>query len=66
VAISGVNEIAVADSGGPGLTMIDVTDKAHPAIIGSQQLTGNAVDVKAVLKNLYVAADNYFYMILRP
>ena len=66
IAVSGVNEIVVADAGGPGITFIDVTDKAHPTIIGSQKLIGNVVDVNVVGKSVYVAAENFFHMILRP
>jgi hypothetical protein len=66
VAVSGTNEIVVADAGGPGLTFIDVTDKVHPAILGSQQVNGNAKDVKAVGKTLYVATETRLITLQRP
>jgi len=66
VAISGTNEIVVADSGGPGLTFIDVTDKTHPVITGSQQVNGNPFDVKAVGRTLYVGAETRFMTLQRP
>ena len=66
VAVSGTNEIVVADSGGPGLTFIDVTDKTHPVITGSQQVNGNPFDVKVVGKTLYVGAETRFMTLQRP
>jgi hypothetical protein len=66
VAVSGTNEIVVADSGGPGLTFIDVTDKTHPVITGSQQVNGNPFDVKAVGRTLYVGAETRFMTLQRP
>jgi len=66
IAIGGVNEIVVADAGGPGLTVIDVTDKSHPVITGTQKLTGNIVDVDVVGKWIYVAGENRFHTVVRP
>jgi len=66
VAVSGTNEIVVADSGGPGLTFIDVTDKTHPVITGSQQVNGNPFDVKVVGRTLYVGAETRFMTLQRP
>jgi hypothetical protein len=66
VAISGTNEIVVADAGGPGLTFIDTSDKQHPVVLGSQRLPGNPTDVKAIGRTLYVAGENFFHIVNRP
>ncbi|HEX2832542.1 MAG TPA: Ig-like domain-containing protein [Thermoanaerobaculia bacterium] len=66
VAISGPNEIVVADAGGPGLTFIDTSNKQQPVILGSQRLPGNATDVKAIGKTLYVAGETFFHIVNRP
>jgi hypothetical protein len=66
IAISGPNEIVVADSSGAGLTFIDVTDKANPMLTGTQRLTGSVMDVRVVGRVIHVVAENYYHMILRP
>lgn len=66
VAISGTNEIVVADAGGPGLTFIDTSNKQQPVILGSQPLPGNPTDVKAIGKTLYVAGETFFHIVNRP
>jgi hypothetical protein len=66
VAVSGPNEIVVADAGGPALTFVDVTDKAHPVVTGTQRLAGNAIDVDVSAKTIWVAADSYLHAIVRP
>ena len=66
VAISGTNEIVVADAGGPGVTFIDTTNKTQPVILGSQRLPGNATDVKAIGKTIYVAGETFFHILNRP
>jgi hypothetical protein len=64
VAISGPNEVVLAT--GSGLTFVNVADKVNPLIIGSQPLIGNVVDVKVVGRGIYVAADNYVHIVMRP
>jgi hypothetical protein len=66
IALSGPNEIVVADAGGPGLTFIDVTDRQQPVILGSQPLPGNASDVKVVGDRIHVAAETRVYVLRRP
>jgi hypothetical protein len=66
IAISGPNEIVVADSSGAGLTFIDVTDKSNPMLTGTQRLTGSVMDVRVVGRVIHVVAENYYHMILRP
>jgi hypothetical protein len=66
VALSGPNEIVVADAGGPGITFVNVADKTKPIIIGSQKVIGNVVDVKVIGKAIYVAGDNHVHIVMRP
>jgi hypothetical protein len=66
IAVSGPNEIVVADAGGPGITFIDVTDKSNPFIISSQRLLGNVTDVYVAGSGVYVAAENHFHTVIRP
>jgi hypothetical protein len=66
VAVSGVNEIVVADAGGPGITFINTTNKQAPVILGSQPLQGNPADVKVVGNQIYVATETRFYILRRP
>ncbi|HVS32818.1 MAG TPA: Ig-like domain-containing protein [Thermoanaerobaculia bacterium] len=66
VAISGPDEIVVADAGGPGITFVNVADKTNPLIIGSQKVAGNVVDVKVIGKAIYVAGDNHVHIVMRP
>jgi hypothetical protein len=66
IAVAGPNQIVVADGGGPGLTFIDTTDKQHPAILGSQALQGDAVDVRVIGSQIYVATETRFYVLTRP
>jgi len=66
VALSGPNEIVIADAGGPNLTFVDVTDKAHPVVSGVQKLAGDAWDVDVSGKTIWVAADMYLHAIVRP
>jgi hypothetical protein len=66
IAVSGPNEIVVADAGGPGLTFIDVTNKSAPVILGSQQVNGNAKDVRVIGKNLYIATETRVITAVRP
>jgi len=66
VAISGPNEIVVADAGGPGVTFIDTTNKTQPVVLGSQRLPGNPTDVKAIGKTIYVAGETFFHILNRP
>jgi hypothetical protein len=66
VAVTGPNEIAIADAGSPALTFVDVTDKTHPVVIGTQRLPGNAIDVDVSGKTIWVASDSYLHAIVRP
>ena len=66
VAISGPNEIAVADAGGPGLTFLDTSDRMKPIVLGSQPLQGNPIDVKVIGSHLYVATETRSYVVNRP
>ncbi|MGH9457002.1 MAG: hypothetical protein ACRD2J_05105, partial [Thermoanaerobaculia bacterium] len=66
VAVSGPDEIVVADGGGPGLTFIDVADRTRPIIIGTQPLVGNATDVRVIGKDIHVATDHHVQIVRRP
>jgi hypothetical protein len=66
LAISGPNELAVADASGEGVTFVDVTNKQAPVIKGSQLVPGNPADVKVVGKSVYVAADQVVDVVVRP
>ncbi|HEY0590314.1 MAG TPA: hypothetical protein VGF40_00995, partial [Thermoanaerobaculia bacterium] len=66
VALSGPDELVVADGGGPGLTFIDVADTTHPAILGSQPLAGNATDVRVAGREILVATDHHVQIVRRP
>lgn len=55
VAVTGANEIAIAD--GFGVTFADITDPANPIIKGTQQVPGAPIDVLLVGKTLYIAAE---------
>jgi hypothetical protein len=66
IAISRPNEIAVADGGGPGLTFIDTSDRMRPIVLGSQPLQGNAIDVKSIGNQIYVATETRGYVVRRP
>jgi hypothetical protein len=65
ITVSGPNEIAVA-VGSAGLVFVDVTDKTHPAITGTQPLPGNSVDVEAVGKTVHIGSTNYVHTVVRP
>ncbi len=65
IAISGPDEIAVADSTS-GVTFIDVSDKSNPIILGSQRTPGNAVDLVVSGKTIYVATEGQLHAITRP
>ncbi|HXI14091.1 MAG TPA: hypothetical protein VNM92_15820, partial [Thermoanaerobaculia bacterium] len=65
IALSGPNEIVVADAGGPGVTFIDTSDKSRPFILGSQALAGNTADVTTVGRTVYTASDQYLHTLLR-
>jgi hypothetical protein len=64
IAVSGTNEIVVADAS--GLTFVDVTDKTKPVVIGTQQVNGTVRDVKVIGKTLYVATETRFLTLQRP
>jgi len=64
IAVSGPNEVVVADS--TTLTFIDVTDKTHPVVTGKQKLDGSITDVDVNGKTLWVGADTYVHSIIRP
>jgi len=66
IAMAGPNLVAVADAGGPGVTILDVTDKTAPFIAGNQQVIGNTADVDVVGKTIYAASENYYQVIQRP
>jgi hypothetical protein len=66
IALTAANELAVGDGSGSGVTFIDITDKQHPVIRGSQLLPGNTADVKAIGKTLYTASDHVINVITRP
>jgi hypothetical protein len=66
VAVSGPDEIVVADGGGPGLTFIDVADRTSPVILGSQPLVGNATDVRVIGDEILVATDHHVQIVRRP
>ena len=66
VAVSGPNEIAVADDGGPGLTFLDTSDRMRPIVLGSQPLQGNPTAVKVIGSRLYVATETRSYVVNRP
>ncbi|MCA1732531.1 MAG: hypothetical protein LC732_02895, partial [Acidobacteria bacterium] len=66
VAVSGPDEIVVADGGGPGLTFIDVADRTRPLILGSQPLVGNATDVRVIGDEILVATDHHVQIVRRP
>ena len=58
-------QLAVADAAN-GITFINVADKAHPVIEGTQAVTGSVHDLKAVGKTLYIAAESRFVVAQRP
>jgi hypothetical protein len=65
VALSGTNEIAVADGAG-GITFVDTTDRSNPVIKGTQQVPGNSTGVAVTGKSVYTASERYFNVINRP
>jgi hypothetical protein len=65
VAVSGTNEIAVADGAG-GITFVDTTDRSNPVIRGTQQVPGNSVGVAVIGKTVLAASERYFNVINRP
>ncbi len=65
VTVSGTREIAVAD-GSSGVTFIDATNRTAPVLLGTHVLSAsNVVDVHAVGRTVYAAADNQFHTITR-
>jgi hypothetical protein len=65
IAISGTNELAVAD-GVAGVTFIDAADRTALHIKGTQQLPGAPADLVAVGKTIYVASEFELDAITRP
>jgi hypothetical protein len=65
VAVSGTNEIAVADGAG-GITFVDTTDRSNPVIKGTQPVPGNSTGVVATGNSVYTASERYFNVIARP
>jgi hypothetical protein len=66
IAVVSATEIVVADAGGPGLTFLDTSDRAHPIVLGSQPFQGNPVDVKVIGNRIYVATETRSYVVSRP
>ena len=64
VAVSGTNEIVVADA--TSLTFVNVADQTAPVVIGRQKLAGNIADVRVAGKTIHVAAENHYHTIQRP
>jgi hypothetical protein len=64
VAMSGTNEIVVADA--TSLTFVNVANPVAPVVIGRQKLAGNIADVRVAGKTVHVAAENYYHTIQRP
>jgi hypothetical protein len=66
IAVTRANEIVVADGGGPGLTFLDTSNRQQPIVLGSQPLTGNAIDVHVVGNRIYVVTQNRFKVLKLP